>query len=116
VRSYPRGLDCQVVSLATLQESLRIARDPAQHEHVCLSIYENPQRFRLFNLMAPPGLCYPGMRWTLDTEEDYQFLSTVYEQLYPKNPAFTSADVMQLLHAHPEFEAINSTIKQKSVR
>jgi len=116
VRSYPRGLDCQVVSLATLQESLRIAKDPAQHEHVCLSIYENPQLFSLFNLMAPPELCYPGQRWTLDTEADYKFLTTVYERLYPQNPAFTSADILRLLHAHPEIEALNREIQQKAVR
>jgi spore coat polysaccharide biosynthesis protein SpsF len=116
VRSYPRGLDCQVVSLNTLQESLRIAKDAAQHEHVCLSIYENPQRFRLFNLMAPPELCYPAQRWTLDTEADYRFLTAVYEQLYPDNPAFTSADVLRLLHQRPEIEALNSDIQQKAVR
>ena len=116
VRSYPRGLDCQVVSLATLQESLRIAKDPAQHEHVCLSIYENPQLFSLFNLMAPPELCYPGQRWTLDTEADYKFLTTVYERLYPQNPAFTSADILRLQHAHPEIEALNREIQQKAVR
>lgn len=116
VRSYPRGLDCQVVSLATLQESLRIAKDAPQHEHVCLSIYENPQRFRLFNLIAPPELCYPSQRWTLDTEADYAFLTAVYERLYPQNPAFKSADVARLLRAHPEIEALNAEIQQKSVR
>lgn len=116
VRSYPRGLDCQVVSLATLQESLRIAKDAAQHEHVCLSIYENPQRFGLFNLMAPPELCYPDQRWTLDTEADYAFITAVYERLYPDNPAFTSADVQRLLRREPEIEALNSEILQKAVR
>jgi spore coat polysaccharide biosynthesis protein SpsF len=116
VRSYPRRLDCQVVSLATLQESLRIAKDAAQHEHVCLSIYENPQRFRLFNLLASPELCHPGQRWTLDTEADYQVLSAVYERLYPANPAFTSVDVLRLLRAHPAIEALNRDITQKAVR
>ncbi len=116
VRSYPRGLDCQVVSLATLQESLRIAKDSAQHEHVCLSIYENPSRFRLFNLMAPAELCYPEQRWTLDTEADYAFLTAVYERLYPQNPAFTSIDVVKLLQSHPEIEALNAEIAQKAVR
>lgn len=116
VRSYPRGLDCQVVSMATLRESLRIASDPAQHEHVCLSIYERPEKFRLFNLMAPPELCYPGQRWTLDTEEDYRFLSAIYEALYANNPAFTSADVLAFLAVHPEVESINREIRQKAVR
>jgi spore coat polysaccharide biosynthesis protein SpsF len=116
VRSYPRGLDCQVVSMETLRESLRIAKDPAQFEHVCLSIYENPQRFKLFNLIAPPELCYPNQRWTLDTDEDYQFISAVYENLYAKNPAFTSADILALLRARPEIARLNQDIKQKAVR
>jgi spore coat polysaccharide biosynthesis protein SpsF len=116
VRSYPRGLDCQVVSLATLQESLRIARDAAQHEHVCLSIYENPSRFRLFNLMAPPDLCHPGQRWTLDTEADYRFITTIYERLYAGKPAFTSADIMALLEAEPAIAGLNREIEQKAVR
>ncbi len=116
VRSYPRGLDCQVVSLVTLQESLRIAKDAAQHEHVCLSVYENPQRFRLFNLMAPPELCYPAQRWTLDTEADYRFISAIYEALYERDPGFTSRDILQFLEENPEVEAINSDIRQKAVR
>jgi spore coat polysaccharide biosynthesis protein SpsF len=116
VRSYPRGLDCQVVSLATLQESLRIAKDTAQHEHVCLSIYENPQRFRLFNLIAPPELCHPGQRWTLDTEADYRFISAIYEALYERDPAFTSRDILGFIEEHPEVEEINSDIAQKAVR
>ncbi len=116
VRSYPRGLDCQVVSLVTLQESLRIAKDAAQHEHVCLSVYENPQRFRLFNLMAPPELCYPVQRWTLDTEADYRFISAIYEALYERDPGFTSRDILQFLEENPEVEAINSDIRQKAVR
>lgn len=116
VRSFPRGLDCQVVSLSTLQESLRLAKDGPQHEHVCLSIYENPQRFRLFNLMAPVEVCFPGQRWTLDTDADYRFIRAVYDHLYPRKPDFTSADVVHLLQTHPEIEALNREIQQKAVR
>jgi spore coat polysaccharide biosynthesis protein SpsF len=116
VRSFPRGLDCQVVSLATLQESLRLAKDAAQHEHVCLSIYENPQRFRLFNLIAPPELCFPSQRWTLDTDSDYRFITTIYEALYERNPAFGSREIVDFLEDHPEVEALNREINQKAVR
>jgi spore coat polysaccharide biosynthesis protein SpsF len=116
VRSFPRGLDCQVVSLATLQESLRIAKDAAQHEHVCLSIYENPQRFSLFNLLAPAELCHPSLRWTLDTPEDYRFITTVYERLYARNPAFTSGDIMALLESEPAIADLNREILQKVLR
>ncbi len=86
VRSFPRGLDVGVASLAVLQESLVIAQDEAHHEHVFLSVYENPNRFQIF------------------------------EMLYPANPHFTSAHITRLLHNHPEIAELNQEIQQKQVR
>jgi spore coat polysaccharide biosynthesis protein SpsF len=116
VRSFPRGLDVGVASLAVLKESLAIAKDDAQHEHVFLSVYENPNRFRLFNVFAPPELCRPDWRWTLDTEADYACITRIYERLYPKNPCFTSDDIASLLRTYPEIAALNHEIQQKPVR
>jgi spore coat polysaccharide biosynthesis protein SpsF len=116
VRSFPRGLDVQVGSLVLLQKSLAIAKDPAHHEHVFLSIYENPDQFRLFNVVAPPELCRPDWRWTLDTAADYACITRIYEMVYPKNPQFTSSDVARLLRMHPEIAALNQEIQQKHVR
>jgi spore coat polysaccharide biosynthesis protein SpsF (cytidylyltransferase family) len=42
------------------------------------------------------------IRWTVDTPDDYAFASAVYDALYPANPAFTSADVRDLLGARPD--------------
>jgi spore coat polysaccharide biosynthesis protein SpsF len=116
VRSYPRGLDVQVGSLALLRESLAVAKDPAHHEHVFLSVYENPDRFRLFNVFAPPELCRPDWRWTLDTPADYACITRIFEALYRANPCFTSADIARLLHEHPEIAELNQDIRQKHVR
>jgi spore coat polysaccharide biosynthesis protein SpsF len=116
VRSFPRGLDVAVASLGVLRESLAIAKDHAQHEHVFLSVYENPHRFRLFNVFAPPELCRPDWRWTLDTDADYSCITKIYEALYPENPRFTSGDIVRLLHQHPEIAELNQDIQQKEVR
>jgi spore coat polysaccharide biosynthesis protein SpsF len=105
-----------VASLAVLQKSLPVAKDDAQHEHVFLSVYENPQRFRLFNIFAPPELCRPDWRWTLDTPEDYACISQIYEALYPKNSHFTSTDVARLFLHRPEIARLNLEIEQKPVR
>lgn len=116
VRSYPRGLDVQVSSFEILEESLKIAKDSAQHEHVYLSIYENPDKFRLFNVFADPELCRPDYRWTLDTRTDYDFINTIYRHFYKKNPTFTSSDIIKFLEIHPEISEINKDIQQKPVR
>jgi spore coat polysaccharide biosynthesis protein SpsF len=116
VRSFPRGLDVGVASLAVLQDSLAIAKDEAQHEHVFLSVYENADRFRLFNIFAPPDLCRPDWRWTLDTAADYACITRIFEMLYPQNPRFSSGDIACLLRNHPEIAELNQDIRQKQVR
>jgi spore coat polysaccharide biosynthesis protein SpsF (cytidylyltransferase family) len=40
----------------------------------------------------------------------------VYQRLYPSNPAFTLADVLQLLDQQPGLAAINRHTPQKAVR
>lgn len=116
VRSYPIGLDVQVASLDVLRKSLAIAKDKPQHEHLFLSIYENPKKFKLFNLLSEPELCRPDLRWTMDTKEDYEFLCAIYEQFYHKNKNFSSLDIINYLEAHPEIVAINQEVVQKSAR
>lgn len=116
VRSYPRGLDVQVASLGILQESLSIAKDDQQHEHLFLSIYENPHKYKLFNVLAPPELYQPDYRWTLDTKEDFVFIESLYKYFYKKKPHFNSHDIINYLNLHPEIVAINKNIKQKPIR
>lgn len=116
VRSYPRGLDVQVSSFEILEKSLRIAKDDAQHEHLFLSIYENSDKFRLFNVFANPELCRPDYRWTLDTGSDYDFINTIYRHFYKKNPTFTSSHIIGFIKKYPEVAEINNDIQQKPVR
>src|SRR3990167_2257529 len=112
VRSYPRGLDVQVSSFEILEKSLKIAIDAAQHEHVYLSIYENHGKFKLFNVFAPPELCRPDLRWTLDTQADYEFIKAIYRNLYKNNPEFTSSEIIKFLDKHPEIIELNRDIRQ----
>lgn len=116
IRSYPRGLDVQVSNLSILEESLRIARDAPQHEHLYLSIYENPDKYKLFNVFAPVELCRPDYRWTLDTLGDYNFIEAVFKNLYKSKPQFTSKDIIDFLKIHPEIVALNNDVEQKRVR
>ena len=114
--TYPDGLNVQVFSVKVLDEVARITNDPADRENVSLYIYEHPEKYRLYNMEAPPEYYHPEYRWTVDTEEDLQFVTAVYENLYYKKPDFSLADIMQLLKEKPELLKINTHIKQKPVR
>ncbi len=115
-RTYPRGLDTQVFSVNVLNEVSKLTNDPADRENVSLYIYEHPERYRLYNVEAPPEYRHPGYRWTVDSKEDFQFVKEVYENLYYKNPDFLAADIMKLLKEKPDLCEINAYIKQKPVR
>jgi len=59
---------------------------------------------------------WPDLRVTLDTKEDYQVLSEIFDHLYPVNPDFSAEDVVDFLLNHPEIVRINSEVKQKNPR
>ncbi|MBN2121142.1 MAG: glycosyltransferase family protein [Candidatus Omnitrophica bacterium] len=114
-RRYPRGLDTQVFSVSVLDEVSRLTNAPADRENVSLYIYEHPQHYRLGSVRAPEELNHPDWRWTLDTKEDFAFLKTVYQALYPKKKDFSSYDVLAFLKQKPWVLEINSKIQQKPV-
>jgi spore coat polysaccharide biosynthesis protein SpsF (cytidylyltransferase family) len=37
------------------------------------------------------------MRWTLDTQDDFDFISQVYAALYHKKPNFTTLNILDYL-------------------
>ncbi|HLJ93365.1 MAG TPA: glycosyltransferase family protein [Gemmataceae bacterium] len=115
-RTYPAGLDIQVFATAVLAEVARLTQDPADREHVSLYIYEHPERYRLHNVESDLPENYWDLRLTLDTPEDYELLAAVYEELYPRNPAFRLDDVLRLLDRRPDLRALNAEIQDKPVR
>ncbi len=73
--TYPMGEDIQVYRLSDLAEVERTISDPAVREHVSLHFYDNPQRYRIFNLFAPQRWHAPDYRFQLDYREDHQFIN-----------------------------------------
>ncbi len=114
--TYPLGLAVQVYPVKLLAEVARITSDPAHREHVSLYIYEHPEKYRLGTLYAPPKLCRPDLRLTVDTPPDLQLVREIYARLYPDNPAFTLRDVVELVERHPELAEINRHVRQKPAR
>jgi len=114
--TYPRGLDAQVFSVNILDEVSKLTNDPADRENVSLYIYEHPEKYKIYNVEAPPKFYHPEYRWTVDTEEDLQFVKAIYENLYYENPYFRTGDIMKLLEEQPDLCKINANIEQKPVR
>lgn len=105
--TFPDGLDVEVVSLGALKTAWEKAVLPSEREHVTPYIHKRPDQFRLGSLLRAEG-ALSHLRWTVDEPEDFLFVQKVYEALYPKNPAFTTQDILTLLSEHSELEVINS--------
>ncbi len=108
--TFPDGLDVEVMRFECLQEADREASLPSQREHVTPFLRQNPERYRQGTYIAARDLSH--LRWTVDEPEDFEFVRRVYEGLYPKNPRFTTHDILELLQEEPGLVTINSKFKR----
>jgi len=113
-RRYPRGLDTEVFSRATLERLDAEARDADEREHVTLRVHRRPGEYRLLSA-ASDGPDLSHHRWTLDTLEDYRFLHAVHDQLGAEADDAPLERVLALLERRPDLVAINGHVSQKKV-
>lgn len=98
--SFPKGLDVEVFKAEHLKTAEREAKDPYEREHVTPFLYRNPDRFIQARLECNPPLGH--LRWTVDTQADFNFVEAVYEGLYRQKPDFTSEDIAHLTRDWPQ--------------
>ena len=110
-RTFPRGLDVEVVTMAALERAWREDADPGWREHATPYLYRHPELFRLLRVPAPVDESHH--RWTIDTPEDYDLVSRIYEALGRDD--FGWREALAIVEAHPEWADINREIVQKSV-
>jgi len=96
--TFPKGLDVEVVELAAFDRVAEAAHEAYQREHVTPYFYQHPEQFRIGRVRRDPPLRF---RWTVDTPDDFAFVTAVYEDLYPEKPDFRLADILAWQAAHP---------------
>lgn len=84
VRTFPDGLDVEVVTAGALLAAAAEAVDPAEREHVTPFIYRRPGRFPLRTLRTDE--LAGDERWTVDTAADLEFVRAAVAQLGGAGP------------------------------
>jgi spore coat polysaccharide biosynthesis protein SpsF len=112
-RTFPRGLDTEIFSIQALEKSYMNASEKFEKEHVTPFIYSHPELFAIKNYKYKLDLSYH--RWTVDTEEDFQLITEIYNHLYNPEKNFLFDDILKLFDKYPELLKINENIKQKSL-
>jgi spore coat polysaccharide biosynthesis protein SpsF len=111
-RTYPRGLDTEVMTFSALESAWTEARQAYQREHVTPFLYQHPERFKILSVKGDRD--YSQYRWTLDTPEDLEFLRAVYTRGVDRQD-LTWQDVLNMLEREPELAEINRHVVQKAI-
>jgi len=107
--TYPDGNDVEVIPFKVLETAWNEAVKPFEREHTTPFIWDNPSGFSIGNVEWETGLDYSMThRWTLDYPDDYEFIKTVYEELYEDDPFFGMYDILNFLKKNPAASSINS--------
>lgn len=110
-RSYPHGLDTEVMSYSALARAHHQATQPADREHVILYLEQNRDGLtRIHNVSAREGEADPELRLTLDCPEDYTLLCAVFDQL---GDDFGARQLVDLFQRKPWLREINARVRQK---
>ena len=113
MRTYPRGLDVEVMTGAALARAGREATKPYQRAHVTPYLYQHPDLFRLLSITADAD--YSRFRWTVDTLEDLSFVRAIVDRFHPGN-TWAWRDVVRLVTEDPTLAALNSCVRQKMLQ
>ena len=79
--SLPYGAGVESINGKALLRAEAEAAISYEREHVCPYLYGHPELFRLHRPLTPLRWQGPGIRITIDTEEDYERAKVLYAEL-----------------------------------
>lgn len=110
-RMYPRGLDVEAFTFATLELANRLARDRGQREQVTSQIYQNPALYRIGSVQ--PRQNHSHLRWAVGNSADLQLVNQIYQHFGHQH--FHWRQVLDAYALNPQWLSQNSQTVQKKV-
>lgn len=112
ISDIPTGCAVEIISFSALSSAYNNSKTDYQQEHVTPYIKEHPELFRIRRYSPPPDLYSPGIRLTVDTQQDYDLARIIYEKLY-KDGHFSLSEVLKVISDNPSLLEINKSIEQR---
>jgi spore coat polysaccharide biosynthesis protein SpsF len=107
--TFPDGNDVEIMTMACIEKTWKEASRKLELEHTTPYIWENQDKFRIGNVVWNTGRDYSmSHRFTIDYQADYEFIKTVFEELYPMKRDFSCHDILDLLEKRPDIYQINA--------
>jgi spore coat polysaccharide biosynthesis protein SpsF len=112
LRSYPDGMDIQILETSALIKAHKSTLDSLEQEHTTLHIRRNPQIFKTIHIAAISNEYNPDLGLTLDEREDLELLRAILFNFYPRLD-FNLRDILEFLALNPHLILLNSNVKRK---
>lgn len=111
--SFPLGLSAEIFTFTALTRAFSEATKDYEREHVTPYFYQHPDLFAIDGLTHVDDLSH--YRWTLDTAEDFDLITKIYDHVYEEGRLFQTDEVIQLLKDKPTLAKINAHVRQKQL-
>ena len=110
----PLGVALEIIKADALLKAYQSVTETFEKEHVTPYIYMHPELFNLYDyIYSQENLAH--YRLTVDTEEDYRLMQSVYNKLYHNAPIKLS-EALEYLDGNKDLLLINSGVTQKSLK
>ena len=78
---YPDGIGAEVINFEALKRLWDLSSSPRNREHPHTNFYENPKMFKIGVLECPEEIRRPDIILDINTKEQYEFVSEMYEYM-----------------------------------
>lgn len=110
---FPLGMGFEIFTFEALEKAYFNAKKGYEREHVTPHLYDLNNKFKIFLYKNKND--YSKYRVTLDTQEDFQVIKAIYEDLFNKKGYFLLTDVVEFLDKNQHIAKINEKIYQKKL-
>jgi len=109
--SFPEGMQYAIFNFKTIENLWNTLNGDFWREFFYRFMIENKEKFFIINLKNNSDLS--KLRWTVDYEEDLEFVKIIYNKLFSKNEFFGMNEILNLLEENPEINKINKKYSAK---
>jgi spore coat polysaccharide biosynthesis protein SpsF len=116
VEGYPLGVgiaECASVDALRRAHTATRPDETRYREHVTTYLIDHPEQFAVRIAIADEKLRRPELRLTIDEPPDLVAARRVAEHFAPRT-AYSIAEMIAFLDAHPEVVALNAHVQQRS--
>jgi spore coat polysaccharide biosynthesis protein SpsF len=102
--SYPDGLDVEIFKSTVLERLNGFVLTHLEKEHVTLGILNRKDVFKVLSLQNEVNLSH--FRWTVDTNEDFEFIQMIFHYFKGQELTLKFEDLMGFFAKFPHLNQI----------